>query len=201
MRQSISSSEKRVINITAYHEAGHSLMAYFVGWSVQSIEIVLKGNQVEYGATRYNHGEDTEYIFMMSERPTEFNRLNSDQKQACIHAGQKRIYALMGGPIAENIFLHGKSSFYIDFSDNSIPDSSTINYFDYFLRKSDNLHEIDFVDKGLNVVASVFQEEVCWNSIEEIAKVVSTKYLIKNNDIEEILNKTGFNTYLEQFKS
>lgn len=199
----VTPKDERIINITAYHEAGHTLMAYFVGWSVNNIEIVFNGSIVDHGVTRYSHGTDTRYVSLIAEKQNDFNTLTIEEKIECAQAGQKRIFSIMGGPIAEKIFINGgvNKGFYIDFSDNTVPDSRIINQFDYFLRACDNQHDHDFVTKGLNQVATLFSQSVFWNPIERIAKVLSKTHYIDGNRIEEILDDTGFTVYMEKFRN
>ena len=70
------------IIIAAHHEAGHALMAYIVGWTINSIELNIQNEQLNSAVTNYNFGEDLN------------NNVNLNRRLLC----------LMGGPISQLVF-------------------------------------------------------------------------------------------------
>ncbi len=71
------------IEIAANHEAGHAIMAYIVGWNIESIKLTIENGTLISGKTTYDFCDD------IAENPTNLHR---------------RILCLMGGPIAEILF-------------------------------------------------------------------------------------------------
>ncbi|POY38591.1 hypothetical protein C3K47_04130 [Solitalea longa] len=74
--------DKNVI-IAAHHEAGHSLMAFIVGWSIDSIELNIENDTLLFGVTKYNfEGDEIDSLINLN----------------------RRILCLMGGPIAQALY-------------------------------------------------------------------------------------------------
>jgi hypothetical protein len=98
------------IQLCSYHESGHTVMAYFVGWEIDSIKIKFQDDLVLNGVTKYNYGEDEYFVdYLMNFEANEdiYNKFNSQQKKYCLTVAEKRIYTLLGGPSAEKEFLWG----------------------------------------------------------------------------------------------
>ena len=49
------------ISLTAHHEAGHALICYQCGWSVEEIGITIKDG-LPYGYAMYDFGEDQRFF-------------------------------------------------------------------------------------------------------------------------------------------
>ncbi len=80
------------IIIASHHEAGHAVMAYVVGWNIKSINLVVENEKLKNGITNYDFIEDNQA-----------NHVNLN----------RRIHALMGGPIAES-FYRGEKQINLD---------------------------------------------------------------------------------------
>ncbi len=71
------------ILICAHHEAGHAIMAYIVGWSINSITLNIEDKVLKFGVTNYDFGkEDTDASIDLD----------------------RRILCLLSGPISQFLF-------------------------------------------------------------------------------------------------
>ena len=115
------------ILITAHHEAGHALMAYIVGWSINSIELYIQNGVLEYGVTNYDFGIDK------MDNSININR---------------RIHCLLGGPVSQAIYEKNNQ---IDI-DNLGKDGVHI---DELLSSLDNRHKEITIKEAIDTTATL----------------------------------------------
>jgi ATP-dependent Zn protease len=149
------------IIIASHHEAGHAIMAYVVGWNISSIELLIENGILKMGVTNYEFGEDN---------LEDFVNLN------------RRIHALIGGPIAE-IFFRGESHIDLDLLG---VDGVRIDE----LLKTD-LNKDNTIQAAINLTATFLNFPNCKSAINEIAQI-----LIETSS----LSKEHFNMIMQKHK-
>jgi len=117
------------IIITSHHESGHALMAYIVGWSIDSIILKIENEKLLYGVTNYDFcGETTD----------DWTNLN------------RRVHCLVGGPISQAFYENNNR---IDL-DMLGQDGITI---DYLLSSFDSRTKEDTIQNAITTTATLLQ--------------------------------------------
>lgn len=193
------------IKQAAFHEGGHLIMAYFLKYNVEKVQILLNENKsVKCGKTRYLYGNATAFfagLDNVNDLINRYSHINSEMRKSYISLAYPRALILMGGPIAEAIYLNeddNPTSLNIEFRG---PDFVRVKLIERFLSSYDTDYKNDFLKKNMKMVAALFSREIFWNSITQFAtKLINTEGLcINQKAIESILKDTEFIEYIENY--
>lgn len=150
------------IIIAAYHEAGHALMAFFVGWGITSINLnVENGLLTKEGAiTNYN-----------------FNGDQMDNQRNII----RRIYCVLAGPVSERIYT-GDYEIKLD---KIGPDGEVIDNYLANLNRRDK--EI-IIQDSIKDTFEFMNDEPVRNARQNIADVLINNHTMSYGEFIEIVN-------------
>lgn len=146
---------------TAYHEAGHALMAYITGWSIKSIILNIEKKKLIYGLTTYNFNDD---------------QINSQTNL------NRRILCLMGGPIAQAIY-ENNLMLNIDILGK---DGETI---DDLLSHLNIIDKQNFIQDSINITATILQINTNKNALKRIAEKLINDHQLFESDFIQLLNE------------
>lgn len=151
--------EKDLLSICSYHEAGHALMSYIVGWNIHSISIIRENEMIIGGTTKYDFGvnESHDFIFL-----------------------QKRIHCLLGGPVSQAIY-EGKAIINFD----ELGSDGKLIY--RLLANLSSVERDRIIQDGINQTYKFLNFTKCKLAIEEIAKVVFTDLILSKETFNEIV--------------
>jgi len=186
--------------IAAYHEAGHIIFAYFVQWSVKKVELTMNNNEIKNAITSYDFKDDETMVKSLTNE-VQLNELTLEEKGKLYGIIHKRCASLLGGPIAEALFINGVNSqdkLPIDLRGPDFLNSHNIESIMMQIFKEDEL-----VKKSLNEYILLAKTQIFWKSITLIAEEILSKesFVLNQQDIELTLNKTGFLDYANKFNS
>lgn len=146
------------IIIAAHHEAGHALMAYIVGWTINSVELNIQNDQLNYGVTNYNFGEAINNSYI-----------------------DRRLHCLMGGPISQTLYQNNEL---IDI-DTLGPDGDLIDNLLDQLNKSDKEHTIQ---ESIYATATILNIKDNINAIRQIVDILMERHSITPCEFHQIMN-------------
>jgi hypothetical protein len=111
------------------------MMAYFVGWEVTEMEVILQDDKLFHGRCAYGYRGDEQHNELIKQRPQLFYELNPDQKARVIGVAEGRIQSLFGGPAAQWYFENGIDSTLgqPDLREGT-PDNDLLHLYDRFLK-------------------------------------------------------------------
>jgi hypothetical protein len=187
--------------VAAYHESGHIVFAYFVGFGCTGISL-------DYGEagdawTKMDYGEDTllaTAILNYDQHPEIFDGLPSSMTPSSPGLAHRLCSMICGGPITEAFFTHGiefKGDLGVEMGG---PDLQRVRSIDLFLAHLlQASHRADYVQYILMNVATLTQMDEFWNAIEQLTKAIlaEPKKTLTKAQIEDVLNQCGFMTFLE----
>lgn len=187
------------IKRSAYHESGHAVMGFFVGYNINRIEVASTGD----GVTEIDYAEDLllcTALLNLSE-PEIINSLPSQTKQNIPVTADKLIYVLTGGPIAEALFIQG-----FDFVGQleielSGPDLIRCESIDSFLAHYLPEHPINSLEGMLKKASEILKLNIFKRTIDSLADnlLQSGDLKLNKNRIESIITCTGFKAYIDSF--
>lgn len=152
------------IIIAAQHEAGHALMAYIVGWTINSIELHIQSNKLISAITKYNFGVDLN------------NNNNSNLS--------RRLLCLMGGPISQALFLQNTQ---IDI-DTMGQDGITI---DNMLTHLDLSTKNQVIQDAINTTAHFLSYHNNIKARQQISKILIKRYSLTQNEFHQVINSNN----------
>ena len=186
--------DKKELELTAYHEAGHAIIARYYGIIVNRITLLDKGN----GMTEYNLGVHHDLFKPIIEKkfePSFYGSFNENLK-LIVHDGIEMLYqTFIAGIIAENTIKFGK-----DYNRNIEDDLSNTDD----LRKIQILIDLNEIvtpkNKLLTLknaeseVRNIFDSDSNWKIVSNIASIVinSDAHVIENIDIDLMLEAYSF---------
>jgi ATP-dependent Zn protease len=147
------------IIIAAHHEAGHALMAYIVGWTINSIKLHIKNDQLICAITNYNFGEDI---------------INTETNL------KRRLLCLLGGPISEAQFQR-KNKLDIDALGH---DGTTI---DNLLHHLHRLDKENIIQDSINTTANFMKFTNNFNAKNQIVEVLLDQSNIDSDQFHQIM--------------
>lgn len=148
------------IIIASYHEAGHALMAYIVGWSINSIELYIQNNRLTSAITNYDFGLD------LINDSTNLNR---------------RLLCLMGGPISQALF-QGINQIDIDILGQ---DGVTI---DNLLAHLNRQAKENIIQTSMNTTATFMSFNDNIIARQQIAEILIERHNIYTDEFHQIMS-------------
>jgi hypothetical protein len=185
--------------IAAYHESGHITIAYFSGYSCDSVELLE--SDPGSGRTMMNYGRDRILIASLlniKEDPNFFNELDGTTKAEGPAAAQRMTTILLVGSAAEAIYKNGgmvNGNMEVEVSG---PDLNSVDNLHYFLSQIDRAHSPNFVDEQLHFILQMLSHPKIWSAIECLAQEIlrSPNKTLKESDIHMVLKNNGFFEFL-----
>jgi hypothetical protein len=170
--------------LAAYHEAGHIVMCYLVGYTVKKSSIYSTGD----GQTHVDYGnEESDVLGVMtlgeSYQIIETKQLNDDvcKKMVCI---------LLAGGISESIYTHG-----IDYVG-----TAKVEFSGPDMVKSENICKLKSfsIRDILSEYYDLLKFEDIWDAIDKLASnlLLSNDNTIEKDKIELTIKNSKFGKYL-----
>lgn len=183
----------------AYHESGHIIMAYLVGFI--SEQVTLLQDDPGSGFTRFNYGQDNFLITSILNAQNDgafFNSLPPQTKARSPQAAFKISNTLLGGPVTEALHKFG-----VDFQGNLEidmrgPDLISVTNIDYFLSHIDQQHRTDFIQHSLSQVINIIRTDQFWSAVKHLVETImnSPNKSLTQIQIEDSLRQSGYLTYI-----
>lgn len=181
----------------AFHESGHIVCAYFVQWAASDVKLTITNGRTQNAVTTYNFLEDIRIVQVL-ENPNSLSSLTEDEKERFQGVLINRCVSLLGGPIAEALFLNGVD--FIGKIEIDIRGPDSIRSFNLERLNFNIFKERNLVQNQLKDVTNILKMPIFWDSISKLAdNILSAKgYQINQSKIEEILNETGLINYINK---
>ena len=200
MEQGINSLKQR-----AHHEAGHVIMAYFVGYSCKVLEITER-NPLD-NMIKYDFGKDTAIITAIHKyknNPEIYDGLSEADKNGCQNVALKTIIVLLAGSAAESVCKSGgkvELNHYLTISVHDLNGADNIDYFLSIIKQGQ--HPSNYLQTIFAQVLKLLETKEIWDAISTLAKAIveSEDTRLERKDIEKILIETGFLRYLSSLRT
>jgi len=184
-----------LIEIAAYHEAGHAVVGFYFGFTV--MEIILSPSDPGAGITVFNYGSETllmTAILSVGVDPSIFNSLPTIEKHNAPQAIIKMTHTLLGGSISEAILKYGSG--FIGGMEIPVNDSDgeRIEILDALHRHIDKSLPAKYVQESLLGLTEILRTCTFWNVIEAVATALvnSNDKKLTGNEIAEIFAHLKF---------
>lgn len=151
------------IIIASFHEAGHAIISYIVGWTIDTIKLQVENDILVNAVTKYDFGNDTENSII---------NLN------------RRVFCLVGGPISE-AFYQNKNSINLNILGQ---DGITI---DNLLNGISLPEKEKIIQQALNDVATLLNSENSQNASQEISKILIEKRSLSAIEFSTIMENNN----------
>jgi hypothetical protein len=186
---------KELFQIGAFHEAGHAVIGYYMGFQID--DIILLESDPGSGRTKFDYGEDALVIagILNSKKdPSFFNSLPREIRTRTPQATTKICCTLIAGGIAEAIHKQGieyDCNLEIGFAD---PDADGIDACEYVMQIIDNHRSQNNIMELVNNMTAIIRSTEHWQVINELAEalVISENKKLFKNEIEAIFAKHNF---------
>jgi hypothetical protein len=193
----------RNIQIAAYHESGHIVLAYFFNYSCDNLQLDVSDPGM--GQARINYGSDLMLVTSLINCRTDgslFNSLDKSVKAQSSDTADVIAAILLAGAAAEAIYLNSgevNSSMEIEVSG---PDLTRVDDIDYFLSFIDPNHNANYINDKLKEVHLLMKSSEIWKAIDTLARriLAEENYKIDKVEIEQALTKCGFFDYMETLR-
>jgi hypothetical protein len=151
------------IIIASFHEAGHAIISYIVGWTIDTIKLQVENDILVNAVTKYDFGNDTENSII---------NLN------------RRVFCLVGGPISE-AFYRNENSINLNILGQ---DGITI---DNLLNGISLPEKEKIIQQALNDVATLLNSENSQNASQEISKILIEKRSLSAIEFNTIMENNN----------
>jgi len=149
------------IKIASFHEAGHGIMSYIVGWTISTIELQVENNILVNAVTNYDFGNNFENSHI---------NLN------------RRVFCLVGGPISE-AFYRGEKYINLDILGQ---DGITI---DNLLNGLSPQEKESKIQEALNTTATLLNIENSKTASQEISEILIENRILSADEFHIIMER------------
>jgi len=186
---------KEKFQIGAYHEAGHAIIGYYMGFQIDAI--TLLENDPGSGFTKFDYGKDNLVIagiLNAIKEPAIFNSLSRQIRLRTPQALTKICCTLVGGPVAEAIHKNGidyNGLLDIGFKD---PDAAGIEACEYVISIIDKTKSGSYIKDCIYNTTSLIRSKEYWDIITKLVNTIlssETKVLTKE-EVETIFDENNF---------
>lgn len=189
-------SKERLLQ-TAFHESGHIIFTYITGYSCEECELLDNGD----GKTLSEYGTDLLLItgiINCVDQPDIFNELDKKLKMQFPVVSHRIMTIYLAGSIVESAYLnHGviNGDMEVEISGPDLIKANNINSLLSQLLK--DKHDSNYIQNTMTDLFTMISLKEIWNPISELAKELADKRKLNKQEIENILNKTGFLEYIK----
>ena len=192
------------LELRAYHEAGHVVVAYLSGYSCRNLKITEK-NPLE-NRESFDFGKDTELIFSMYQYkndPENYDNLSPIVKDSCRKVALKTIIVLLGGAAAEIVYKNNGKAVenpLVKFAGDDLEAADKIDYFLTVIKHGQ--HATNYLKVVFRQVMELLVIKEVWSAVSAVANAVmnSESNTLERKKIEKILLDTGFLSYLTRLR-
>jgi hypothetical protein len=185
----------------AYHESGHVVIGYLMGYSVNAMR--LDPTDPGAGVSRFNYGDDLILITSLF-NPMEFsdiyNGLAIERRGRTPEIGDKIHKILVAGSCAEAFYIHEILHQGEGEGEISGPDLEKIVQ----IQHSFNLLGLPFPEERhqqtyTNVYGALFNQEIRTAIESLVQRIIHTDgYSLNQNEIEQVLTDCGYFDFITQ---
>jgi len=189
-----------LIKVGAYHESGHVVIGYLMGYSVEYMS--LDPNDPGAGVSKMNYGEDLIIITSLL-HPYDFfeiyNELPIDRKAQTPEIGDKIHKIFVAGSCSEAFYKNEILHIEDNVGEISGPDLECIN----MIQKSFIMLGIPFAEsrhqKIFNIIYKNLYSVEIKKAIESLVKIVIQKdnYSLNQKEIEKVLDDCGYLNFIK----
>ncbi|MDD4971610.1 MAG: hypothetical protein PHT07_19460 [Paludibacter sp.] len=189
-------TEERLLQ-TAFHESGHIIFTYLTGYSCDGCELLDNAD----GKTSLNFGSDLLLITGITnciEEPEIYNGLDRKVKAHYPVVSHRIIRILLAGSIVESVFLNGgviNDNMEVEVSGPDLIRANNVNQLLFQIKKEK--HDPNYIQNTMSDLFVMISIDEMWNPISKLAKELANKRKLKKQEIEEILNITGFFEFIK----
>ena len=186
---------KELFQIGAFHEAGHAVIGYYMGFQID--DIILSKSDPGSGRTKFDYGEDALVItgILNSKKDPSFsNSLPRESRTRTPQATTKICCTLIAGGVAEAIHKQGiefDGNLEIGFAD---PDADGIDACEYVMQIVDHPRSQNYINEMVRNMTAIIRSNERWEVINSLAEALvdsENKKLLKT-EIEAIFAKHNF---------
>lgn len=187
------------LQIGAYHESGHVVLAYFSNYACDSLKLDVTDPGA--GQAKMNYGQDLMLIRSIINSKTDknlFNNLDISVKSKSPEIANIIATILLAGSAAEATFLNDRKVNGNMAVEISGPDLVYVDNVHYFLSLIDPTHNTNYINDKLLQVLSLMNTTEIWKAIDALAKEILSQdnYQIARAQIEKTLTQCGFFDYI-----
>ncbi len=182
---------------TAYHEAGHIIFTYLTGYSCDGCELLGNGD----GKTSSEYGKDLLLItgiINSQEQPEIFNNLDKNIKAQFPVVAHRIMTIYLAGSVVESAFLNNgivNGNMEVEISGPDLIRANNIQYLLLQLKKEN--HDSNYIQKTMTDLFTMISLDEIWKPISELAKKLIEKGKLNKQEIEDVLNQSGFLEYIK----
>ena len=145
--------------IAAYHEAGHAIMAYIVGWTISSIEMDIHNNELNYARTTYDFNID-----LID------NEINL----------QRRLLCLIGGPVSQALFQNTNQIDIDTLGNDGIMIDNLLTHLSQETKE-------DIIQCAINDTATILSLNDSLNAVQQIVEILINAHNITSDEFHQIM--------------
>jgi hypothetical protein len=187
--------DESLIDIAAYHEAGHAVVGHYLGFTVT--EIVLSPSDPGAGITAFNYGNENllmAAILSLGIDPSIFNSLPINEKLNAPQAIVRMTHTLLAGSISEAILKYGSGHVGVMEIHVNDSDGTRIEVLDALHRHINKSLPLNYVQGALLQLTETLRAPTFWNVIQTvaIALINSSNKSLREKEIAEIFEHLKF---------
>jgi len=193
---------EKEIELSAYHEAGHILLSYFVGYSCS--QVLLNTNADADARTTLNYKSDLLLITALlngKSSPEIYQELPNHLRSDTLQVANGLGLILVAGAVAESVFENRGTVSTTMAPALSGKDLQSIDEVDYLLGKVIMNHSKSFISDALSDVCNLFGVPQFNYTSAALAKAILAKadYFLDQQEIEVIIKDNGFLDFIPKF--